>query len=73
MKKMFSSSVRLWVSILIRTKLLSRGQTLGAKTSKKYCHVGIFDTVGLSTLGPCVKAERTTKAAFEALHQSNRE
>ena len=39
-EKKFGLSTRVWVSVLEGPKLLLGGQTLGAKSAKKYCHVG---------------------------------
>ena len=56
--KKFGLSTRIWVSILSVPKFLLRVQTLGAKSAKKYCHVGILKAFHLWTLCTSVKAER---------------
>ena len=39
-EKKFGLLIRVWVSDLEGPKLLSRGQTLGSKSTEKCCHVG---------------------------------
>ena len=39
---------------------LPRGKTLGAKSAKKYCHVGTLEAFHLWSLGTSVKAKRST-------------
>jgi hypothetical protein len=55
----FVLSRSIWVSINVMDKLLSTYQTLGAKTHKKYCHVRIFEGIGLWLLAFNVKLQRT--------------
>ena len=49
---------RVWISIFIMPKFLPRVQTLGAKTTKKCCHVGTLEAFHLWTLENSMKAER---------------
>ena len=56
----FDLSTRIWVSILGVPKLFLKGQTLGAKSVKKYCHVGTLEAFHLWSLGTNVKAKRVT-------------
>ena len=56
LKKRFGLSTRVWVSVLGGPKLLSRGQTLGAKSVKKCYHVGILEAFHLWSLATSVKA-----------------
>ena len=44
--KNFGLLTRVWVFILRGPKLLSRGQTLGAKSAKKHYHVGTLEEFG---------------------------
>ena len=55
-KKKFGLLTRVWISILGRPKLLSRGQTLGAKSAKKCCHVDTLEAFHLWSLATSVKA-----------------
>ena len=57
---MFDLSARVWVSIFNTPKLSSRGQTLGAKSAKKCCHVGTLEAFHLWSLATSVKAQRST-------------
>ena len=57
-EKMFNLSVRVWVSILGVPKLLPRGQTLDAKSTKKCCHVGTLEAFHLRILATSVKVKR---------------
>ena len=57
-QKRFGLSIRVWISILGMPKFLLRVQTLGAKSVKKYCHIGTLEAFYLWTLGTSVKAER---------------
>ena len=59
-EKKFGLSTRVWISILGGPKLLLRGQTLGAKSAKKCCHVGILEAFHLWSLAISVKAQRST-------------
>ena len=56
-EKKFGLSTRVRISILREPKLLSRGQTLGAKSAKKYCHVSTLEAFHLWSLGSSVKAQ----------------
>ena len=76
-EKNFDLSTRVWISIFDAPKLFSRGQTLGTKNAKKYCHVGTLEAFHLWSLATSVKAQRSTSwlstnhiARF--LHLSNR-
>ena len=51
LKKKFGLLIRVWVSVFIVPKLLLRVQTLGAKTTKKCCHVGTLEAFHLWILG----------------------
>ena len=55
-EKEFGLLTRVWVSVLGGPKLLSRGQTLGAKSVKKCCHVGTLEAFHLWSLATNVKA-----------------
>ena len=55
-EKKFGLSTRVWVSVLVGPKLLSRGQTLGAKSVKKCCHVSTLEAFHLWSLATSVKA-----------------
>ena len=73
----FGLSTRVWVSVLGGPKLLSRGQTLGAKSAKKCYHVGTLEAFHLWSLATSVKAQRSTSwlstnHIVEFLHLSNR-
>ena len=57
-EKKFGFSTRVWVFIFSMLKLLLRVQTLGAKSNKKCCYVGILKAINLWTLGIGVKVER---------------
>ena len=59
-EKNFGLSIRVWVSILGGPQLLSRGQTLGAKSAKTCCHVGTLEAFRLWSLATSVKAQRLT-------------
>ena len=59
-EKKFGLSTRVWISILGGPKLLLRGQTLGAKSARKYCHVGTLEAFHLWSLATTVKAQRST-------------
>ena len=59
-EKNFGLLTRVWVSVLGGPRLLSRGQTLGAKSAKKCCHVGTLEAFHLWTLATSVKAQRLT-------------
>ena len=59
-EKKFGLSTRVWVSVLGGPKLLSRGQTLGAKSAKKYYHVGTLEAFHLWNLATSVKDQRLT-------------
>ena len=52
------------VSILGVSKLLLRGQTLGAKSAQKCCHVGTLEAVYLSSLVTNMKAEQSTSCSL---------
>ena len=76
-EKKFDLSTRVWVSVFDAPKLFLRGQTLGAKSAKKYCHVGTLEAFHLWSLATNVKAQKSTYrlstnhvAGF--LHLSNR-
>ena len=60
---MFDLSARVWVSIFDAPKLFSRGQTLRAKSAKKWCHVGTFEAFHLWSLATNVKAQRSTSCS----------
>ena len=55
----FGLSTRVWISVLGGPKLLSRGQTLGAKSVKKCYHVGTLEAFHLWSLATSVKAQRS--------------
>ena len=59
-KKKVGLSTRIWISILGKPKLLSKGQTFGTKSAKNYCHVGTLETFHLWNLATSVKAQRST-------------
>ena len=76
-EKKFDLSTRVWVSVFDAPKLFSRGQNLGAKSTKKCYHVGTLEAFHLWSLATSVKAQRSTSrhstnhiARF--LHLSNR-
>ena len=76
-EKKFDLSTRVWVSVSDAPKLFSRGQTLGAKSAKKCCHVGTLEAFHLWNLATSVKAQRSTSWLFTNhtagfLHLSNR-
>ena len=76
-EKKFGLLTRVWVSVLGGPKLLLRGQTLGAKSTKKCCHVGTLEAFHLWSLATSVKAQRSTswlstKHIAGFLHLSNR-
>ena len=76
-EKKFDLSTRVWVSVFDAPKLFSRGQTLGAKSAKKCCHVGTLEAFHLWSLATIVKAQRSTSRlstnhVAEFLHLSNR-
>ena len=50
-EKQFGLLTRVWVFIFIGPKLLLGVQTLDAKTTKKYCHIGT--SVKVEKLDPC--------------------
>ena len=56
-RKKFGLLTKVWVSVLGGPKLLSRGQTLDAKSAKKCCHVGTLEAFHLWSLATCVKAQ----------------
>ena len=49
-EKKFGLSTRFWISVLEGSKLLSRGQTLGAKSAKKCYYVGTLEAFHLWSL-----------------------
>ena len=57
-EKMFGLFARDWVYILSMPKLLPKGQTLAAKSTKKCCHVSTLEAFHLWNLGTSVKAKR---------------
>ena len=59
-EKKLDLSTRVWVSVFDAPKFFSRGQTLGAKSAKKYCHVGTLEAFHLWSLATSVKAQRST-------------
>ena len=59
-EKKYYLSTRVWISILRGLKLLPRGQILGAKSAKRYCHIGTLETFHLWILATSVKAQRFT-------------
>ena len=59
-EKKYGLSTRVWISVLGGPKLLSRGQTLGTKSTKKCYHVGTLEAFHLWSLAPSVKAQRST-------------
>ena len=65
-KKKFGLSTKVWVSVLGGPKLLLRGQTLGAKSAKKYCHIGTLEAFHLWSLA----TSEGPKVDLSALHQS---
>ena len=76
-EKKFDLSTRVWISIFDAPKLFSRGQTLGAKSAKKCCHVGTLEAFHLWSLATSVKAQRSTSRlstnhSARFLHLSNR-
>ena len=76
-EKKFGLLTKVWVSILGGPKLLSRGQTLGAKSAKKCCHVGTLEAFHLWSLATSVKVQRltsrlSTNHIVGFLHLSNR-
>ena len=75
-EKKFDLSTRVWIFVFDAPKLFSRGQTLGAKSAKKCCHVGTLETFHLWSLATSVKAQRSTSRLFTNhivgfLHLSN--
>ena len=59
-EKKFGLSIRVWVFVLGGPKLLSRGQTLGAKSAKKCYHISTLEAFHLWSLATSVKAQRST-------------
>ena len=59
-EKRFGLSTRVWISVLEGPKILLKGQTLGTKSVKKYCHVGTLEAFHLWNLATIVKAQRST-------------
>ena len=59
-KKKFGLLTTVWVFVLGGPKLLLRGQTLGAKSAKKCCHIGTLEVFHLWSLATSVKALRST-------------
>ena len=59
-EKKFGLLTRVWVSILGGPKLLSRGQTFGAKSIKKCYYVVTLEAFHLCSLAISVKAQRST-------------
>ena len=57
---MFHLLARVWVSIFDAPKLFSRGQTFGAKSAKKCCHIGTLEAFHFWSLAISVKAQRST-------------
>ena len=57
---MFHLSARIWVSVFDAPKLFPRGQTFGAKSAKKCCHIGTLEAFHLWSLVTSVKAQRST-------------
>ena len=46
----FHLLARVWVSVFDVSKLFPKGQTLGAKSARKCCHVGILEAFHLWSL-----------------------
>ena len=59
-EKKFGLSNRVWISIFGGPKVLSRGQTLSAKSAKKCCPVNTLEAFYLWSLATSVKAQRSS-------------